>query len=232
MRLSMGIAGLMASVALASAADIPPPVRPGPVPPPVVAPRPVFTWTGCYIGINGGYGRGSISAAGNGIEITEDGFQGPLAGGQLGCNYQTGQFVWGVEADGQWSDIKKETLVLGLTATDRATWFATGRLRAGFAMDNVLFYGTGGYAHVGLESSLSNGAVTVRATDDRGGWTVGGGVEVAWQNWSFKAEYLYLRTFDETLAFPGVNVVFNDQAHIARIGLNYRFGPTTVTARY
>jgi outer membrane immunogenic protein len=73
------------------------------------------------------------------------------------------------------------------------------------------------------------------------GWTVGGGVEAALgrSNWSVKLEYLYmdLGSFSDTVTFattfPAVNVRFNSYVtdHIARVGLNYRFGGPVV-ARY
>src|SRR5690348_10714955 len=70
---------------------------------PYVAPAPVFSWTGCYIGVHAGAGvlldqgfqdEGGVPADRHGI--------GGLAGGQVGCNYQTGMLVLGIEGEGFW----------------------------------------------------------------------------------------------------------------------------------
>jgi outer membrane immunogenic protein len=106
-------------------------------------------------------------------------------------------------------------------------------LRVGFAANNALFYATGGYAHIGTETSASFLDVTATERDNRGGWTVGGGIELGFTpNWSLKAEYLYIRSFDEDITFFGVPIGWRLETHVARIGLNYRFGGGAVVARY
>src|SRR5437899_10282718 len=71
---------------------------------PYAAPAPVFSWTGCYVGVHGGAGV-----------LLDQGFQsniddrhgiGGLAGGQIGCNYQIGMLVLGIEGEGFWSGMK------------------------------------------------------------------------------------------------------------------------------
>lgn len=239
MRKILTITALLATTSLAGAADIPARV---PVRTPAVAPVAVsyaYNWSGCYIGVNGGYGFGSAVAEFGGVTSTENGFDGGLAGGQVGCNYQAGQFVFGLEVDGQWANLEKSLTgflgVAGLTYTREANWFVTARGRAGFAANNVLFYATGGYAHIGTKQTLSFGALSVSENDSRGGWTVGGGLEFGFGQWSLKGEYLYIRSFDRDTVFVGPPAVtFTDyvQAHVARVGLNYRFGGGPVVARY
>ena len=131
------------------AADISPP-RPAPAP--VVVPPPVlkYDWTGFYIGGNVGYGwaRETVTASAGGFSASaSQDLQGAIAGGLVGFNWQAGMFVAGIEADYQWSDQKLSQTILGITATDRISAFATVRGRAGVAIDNVYLYGTGGYAH-------------------------------------------------------------------------------------
>ena len=73
---------------------------------PYAVPAPAFSWTGCYVGVHGGAGV-----------LLDQGFQqrvlfddrhgvGGLAGGQIGCNYQTGRLVFGIEGEGFWSGMK------------------------------------------------------------------------------------------------------------------------------
>ena len=106
-------------------------------------------------------------------------------------------FVFGVEVDGQWASIKESFTVPPLTFTDKITYFFTARGRLGVAAQNILFYGTGGYAHVGAKSEVTNGVATLSISGDRGGWTAGGGAEFGFGNASLKLEYLYIQTFDK-----------------------------------
>jgi outer membrane immunogenic protein len=96
-----GCAGLLAS-ALASptfAADLKPilkaPARKAPV---EAAP---FSWTGFYVGANGGYGWGTSSWFDPTTGAGTDNFKlhGFMAGGTAGYNLQIGAWVWGVEGD-------------------------------------------------------------------------------------------------------------------------------------
>src|SRR5665647_2068152 len=94
-------AGLLAAamVSPSFAADLPRPAYKAPI---YVAP---FSWSGFYVGINGGYGWGKSSWS-NAVANTGDfTIKGPLVGGTLGYNLQTGSFVWGLEADGDISFI-------------------------------------------------------------------------------------------------------------------------------
>src|SRR3954469_13784892 len=94
----LACAGLLAAaVATPSfAADI---VRPSLKAPVFVAP---FSWSGFYVGINGGYGWGTAdwSSTGTAASVKP---KGGLVGGTLGYNMQTGNWVWGIEGDLDWS---------------------------------------------------------------------------------------------------------------------------------
>ena len=78
-----------------------------------------------------------------------------LAGGTLGGNYQWGQFVLGIEGDGDWKDVNATTSTncTGFGCTTRSDWLATVRGRAGYAVDRILFYGTGGGAFGNLQAA-------------------------------------------------------------------------------
>ena len=83
-----------------------------------VAPAPIFTWSGCYVGATIGYKWGTSKQTYGGLgpacliaflpvgtDLTGNyNVNGPLGGGEAGCNYQTGNWVWGVEVDGSWAD--------------------------------------------------------------------------------------------------------------------------------
>ena len=135
------IAGVLALTAggQALAADLP---QPGPPPPRAPAtyvpvPAPVFTWTGIYLGINGGYAFGDSNWSIPGLvptgNFSTDGF---LVGGTVGGNYQWGQFVLGIEGDWDWQDLNGTTFVTGgsgcgLGCETKSDWLATVRGRAG-----------------------------------------------------------------------------------------------------
>jgi outer membrane immunogenic protein len=115
--ISTAAAATMAGSALA--ADLPS----RKAPPPVAPPPPVFTWTGFYIGVNGGYisregtrvvgspGAVNLAVAGavpggiasaTGATFSSRRQDGGLAGGQIGYNWQINPWaVMGVEADAQ-----------------------------------------------------------------------------------------------------------------------------------
>ncbi|MGF9764024.1 outer membrane beta-barrel protein [Microvirga sp. 0TCS3.31] len=255
--------GLLAATALstlavsaASAADLP--VRTAP-PAPIIA-APIFTWSGFYAGVNAGWGWRSddeesvLLAPGPGVVpgtliFPDSGDGGFVGGAQIGYNFQTGSFVWGVEADIQWADTDQGeevrfvpagavgTFVPGEFENDLSDWFGTVRLRAGVAFDRVLVYATGGVAY----------------TEDKAGWAVGGGAEWALpvgglfgsigSAATFGIEGLWV-SFDEDDDFdttrpigtftpavgPAVNVFAPDVGNneneffIARAKLNFKFG--------
>jgi outer membrane immunogenic protein len=200
----------------AFAADLPPATMP-PRAPAAYAPAvaPTYNWSGIYVGVNGGYGFGTttvkvgpLSASG-----TTDG---GVVGGTIGANYQIGQFVVGIEGDGDWSDfgLNGFTSCLGCTGTDN--WLATGRGRLGFAWDRVLLFGTGGAA---FSEGVTSGAGT------QVGWTAGGGVEVGiTENFTAKVEYLFV-DFGSTScgSGSGISCSVNFDASLVRGGLNYKF---------
>ena len=80
-------------------------------PMPYAAPAPAFSWTGCYVGVHGGAGvfhdEGFRSGGGVTTDLAGDRHGvGGLAGGQIGCNYQIGMLVLGIEGEGFWSGMK------------------------------------------------------------------------------------------------------------------------------
>ncbi|MBZ9821920.1 outer membrane protein [Mesorhizobium sp. CA4] len=187
-----------------------------------------YDWTGAYIGVNagGGFGTFSIDPAGGGpggFDLSASGF---LGGIQAGYNWQVGQFVYGVEADFQGSDVKAEISLGGPSLEAKVDWFGTVRARIGYTpVDRFLVYGTGGlaYGHEKLDTSGLGGGPSFSKT--RVGWTVGAGAEYAiTNNWSFKSEYLYTDLGKQTFDIGGpVGADVKVPFHTVRVGLNYKF---------
>jgi outer membrane immunogenic protein len=252
MRKTIITAAIAASAAFggaALAADIP--RKSAPVP--FVQAVPIFTWTGFYVGLNGGYifdgGRSTVTgspallatgfAPTGGSKTLGDGF---TIGGTLGYNYQIGSFVAGLEADLNYVDLgKKSTSVIGslsTTLSQDASYLGTVRGRLGVAFDRLLIYATGGLAYGDQDASTSISGLgrtwAGSKSTTRFGYTVGAGLEYAIdRNWSAKIEYLYydLGKSDYTspqitgAALPGVfgTTRAENKGNLVRAGINYRF---------
>ncbi len=213
------------------AADLPPAAAPPPrAPAAYIPPPPMFSWTGFYLGINGGYGFGQSSWTSGALTTGNFNTSGFLIGGTLGANYQIGSFVIGLEGDGDWNDANGTSFsgaaACGPGCNTQGEWLATVRGRAGYAWDRVLFYGTGGAAFGSVQAAFG-GLPT--ATSTQTGWTAGAGVEWAFlPNWTAKVEYLYVNLGN--LSCPvtscgsvgNTSVSFNE--NIIRAGINYKFG--------
>jgi outer membrane immunogenic protein len=199
---ALAAAASFAGIGAASAADMAVKARP------IVAP--VYSWTGCYIG---------LSAGAKGV-ATRDTVYNPatafptpasfydagrledetwIAGGQIGCNYQTGRWVFGIEGDAhaqRWATtsvvppgVVPFNFVPGDTFDLRSDWQASIRGRVGYAMDRTLFYVSGGAAFTQVRANsfyvasfIGNTpvpALLVSDTRTLTGWTIGAGVEHA-----------------------------------------------------
>lgn len=208
---SVALLGLVAAGA-ASAADLP--SRKGPVAAPVYVPA--FTWTGFYVGANAGYGWGNVNANGFANVGDLDGF---IGGGQVGYNYQIGQFVVGAEADFQGADLSSGNN-LGLIGV-KTEYFGTVRARVGVAFDRFLPYITGGWAYGNVKTSIP----AIGFSSDRthtGGWALGGGVEYAFTNNIVGGvEYLYVDLGEKNILGAGTKV--GTDFSVVRARLSYKF---------
>jgi outer membrane immunogenic protein len=204
------------------AADMPAPTYRGAYYKNPVYVGPAFSWTGFYAGINGGYGFGKSSWSGP-PSTGNFNVNGPLVGGTLGYNLQTGSWVFGLEADLDYSWIKGSTITTCAGSCEtKDTWLATGRGRIGYAWDRWLPFITGGAAY-GSEKATLAGASESKA---KFGWTAGAGVEYAFLgSWSAKLEYLYvdLGKWSCSAATCGVASDVTFKTSLVRVGLNYRF---------
>lgn len=178
---------------------------------------------------------------------------GIFGGGQIGFNYQFPSTPWlvGVEADIDASSIRGSssycpvgtstgpgpgagsTFVLGCSTNSmKLEDFGTVRGRLGYAWDNLLFYGTGGWAWARSSSTLTNTCMgslcpgksspftssAPSTTSMIGGWAAGGGFEWAFlPHWAFRVEYLHLQFngVGTNYAFSGTNNFFFPGGSIA-----------------
>lgn len=187
--------------------------------PPVVY-EPVYNWSGLYIGINGGGGWGDTNESGPFSVGSGHNISGGLIGGTIGYNWQFNQLVFGVEGDIDWARIRGTGFcgAGAFTCTTDGRWIGTARARLGYAMGRFMPYVTAGAAAVGVRNTIAG---IGSATDTKGGWTAGVGLEAALVgNWTGKIEYLYVD------AGRGASVAGSEadfRANLVRVGLNYRF---------
>jgi len=219
-----------------------------------IAAAPAFSWTGCYVGAHAGGSTIHTFTATNfeGSGSTGDNGTGAVAGGQVGCNYQAGNWVFGVEGEGSWSNSKATNSIV-LTPLDSVS-LATKNTsdfsiagRAGIAFDHTLIYGKGGWAWGSFDYNSTLICCVVGFSSTSGsynadGFLVGAGIEHALtRNWTIKFEYDYLGFGSKLLnvgatPFAGVpvNVSTSPTKQIFKVGANYLFdfGRAPVVAKY
>ena len=181
-RLVAAAAIAVAAYKPALAADLPIPSYPPPLP---VA---VYNWTGLYLGVNGGFGTGNSNWSDGPIGTTgsfpTSGF---LIGGTAGINYQIGEYVFGIEGDGDWTNLHGNSgstcgaisavVTPPVSCQTQSQWLATIRGRVGYAFDRILLYGTAGAAFGNIQTGLN--PPSTFDSSIKAGWTVGGGLEYA-----------------------------------------------------
>lgn len=179
--------------------------------------------------------------------------RGGFAGGvQAGYNWQSGSFVYGVEADfdgltnkssGGFVTVIPRAYTNAGSASASISWLATARLRAGLAFDRTLVYATGGIAAGGVKASSSSIGTDGSTYDTflgsvsktRFGWTVGAGVEYALTDrWLLRGEGLYynlgrvsygVNAQDANTLSEGLSITARHKADgfVLRTGLSYKF---------
>ena len=247
----LGTVGLLALglAAPAMAADLA--ARPYTKAPPMEAP--IYDWTGFYIGANGGWGQSH-----NCWDIVDpfgvafaDGCRdrsGGVFGGQIGYRWQASQWVFGVEAQGDWADLSNQRVSLfnplfsTRTQTDGIGLF-TGQI--GYAWNAALFYLKGGAAVTSNRFSVLttlNNVELAAASATRWGGTVGVGFEYGFApNWSVGVEYdhLFMGNANNSFTAPAVPAAFfnnriSQDVDMLTLRVNYRFGGygSPVIAKY
>ena len=234
----------------------------------VKAPEPPpYQWTGCYVGLNlggGASGTNFSSAVGPGTHLLgadpavvaasggggANG-EGILAGGQAGCNWQTGTLVLGLEGDFDYfhsnpnfgnntNTLSDGVAPFTISQSLTTNYLATIRPRIGIGADRNLAYITGGVAftRVSYTESYSDGAAppgagTASASRNLVGWTAGAGWEYAFaEHWTVRAEYL-IAGFQKTSALGaitdaagGSNALSGSSdvtIQLIRAGVNFKF---------
>ena len=242
----LGTIGAVAMVAPAFAADLP--TRTYAPPPVFVA---VYDWTGFYIGGNGGWATshncwGIVPAAG---AVIADGCadrSGGVLGGQIGYRWQSGQFVFGLEGQGDWADLNGTRVSIfnpAFTTGTRMNGIGLFTGQIGYAWNAALLYLKGGAA-VTSNSAFINTTVgnvgIVSASSTRWGGTVGVGLEYGFSpNWTAGIEYDHLFMGDSNNTFSVVNPLLAGAANritqdvdMVSLRFNYKFCETAVDGRY
>ena len=209
--------GVLALASAAKAADLPPRYQGTRAP----VYSPLYSWSGFYLGFNGGgaFGSSSWDSTG-GFDVS-----GGLLGLTAGYNWQAGTFVFGLEGDVDWTNIKGTTFAFCAPGCETSnSWLATVRGRVGYTIDRFLPYVTGGFALGDIRAHTPGFA---GKDETNVGWTVGAGLEVAlFGTWTAKGEYLFVDLGDINCGLA-CGALTNDHAsfstHILRGGLNYRF---------
>jgi outer membrane immunogenic protein len=231
----MAAAALAAFVlpGIANAADLAVPPAP-----PVFVPAPVLSWTGAYVGLNGGGGWGTtahtFTGVAAGLSASTGNFKtsGGVAGGTWGYNYQIGAWVFGAESDLDWANIRGTftATIPGVIAGSLSTklnWLSTYRARVGYTWGQSMLYATGGAAVGNITATAAGTVPAVPATGSTSqsntelGWTAGAGFEYMFMpHLTGKIEYLYVNLPSTTLIFVD-SVKFNTS--IVRAGVNWKF---------
>jgi outer membrane immunogenic protein len=241
----LGAAGFVALVltAPASAADLA--ARPYTKAPPMIAA--IYDWSGFYIGANGGWGSSRncwdfLPVAG---AVAPEGCHdatGGVAGGQIGYRWQSGGWVFGLEAQGNWADLRGSNVSQAFGGSiNRSKIDAFGLFtgQVGYAWNNALLYVKGGAAVTDSRYDIRNAAtnVLIANTGDQTRWggTIGAGVEYGFApNWSAGVEYDHIFSQDKNVTFtaPGGVLVQTDRVRqdvdLVTARVNYRWGGPVV----
>jgi outer membrane immunogenic protein len=215
-----------------------------------------YDWSGFYVGINGGGGTSrkcwdlatpvTVVGAGTtppGPEGCHDATGGTV-GGQFGYRWQSAAWVFGLEAQGNWSDLRGDNISLAIP-TDRnrsridAFGLFTGQV--GYAWNNALLYVKGGAAVTDDRYTIfavPTGALVDTASETRWGAAVGLGLEYGFApNWSlgFEYDHLFMGTRNVTFITGGGVLDGTDRIRqdvdLFTARINYKFGGPVV-ARY
>ncbi len=255
---TVGLLALGAAPALA--ADLPAKVY---TKAPAVIP-PIYNWSGFYVGINGGGGSARDcwtlnSLAGIAVPAVAEGCHnatGGMVGGQIGYRWQSANWVFGVEAQGDWTDFKGSNasnllagtafagLLTNQTKVDALGLF-TGQV--GYAWNNVLWYVKGGAAVTDNKYNglfTPTGFVIDTASTTRWGGTVGTGIEIGFApGWSvaFEYDHLFMDNGNTTFSVPVGGLLgagfatrgerISQNVDIGTVRINYTFGGPVV-AKY
>jgi outer membrane immunogenic protein len=252
--LLLAAAGLTAvAIAPALAADLPARAPAYTKAPAIV--EPIYNWSGFYGGLNAGGASSrncwSINnAIGVAVPSTAEGCHnatGALAGGQIGYRWQMTNWVFGLEAQGDWADLKGSNVsqltapfaVFNNNSKIDAIGLFTGQV--GYAWNNVLWYGKGGAAvtHDKYNGDIL-GTTFDTASETRWGGVIGTGFEFGFApNWSVAVEYDHVFMGSHNVSFNATALggIFTrtdsikQDVDMGTVRVNYTFGGP-VLAKY
>jgi opacity protein-like surface antigen len=218
----------------------------------------IYDWRGFYVGANAG---GAVASK-NWEFFDEFGFNtpnglpgfigegthsasGPIIGGQAGYRGQSGRWVFGVEAQGDWARLRGNNVSIFTFSDDNRTnvdglGIFTGQV--GYTAFDTLLYVKGG-AVVASERynvvDTGTGALKATASDTRWGAAVGAGLEYGFTpNWTAGVDYVHGFLGSKTLDIPSVaggiyeTERIRQRLDLVTLRLNYKFGQSAVVAKY
>lgn len=237
---------VLAAASQASAADLA--ARPYTKAPPMIAAA--YSWSGFYIGGNGGYGWSDkcweqlTRLTGAFVADSCHNADGGVAGGQIGYRWQSASWVFGIEGQGDWANLKGSSTstlapVIGLESKVEAFGLLTGQI--GYAWNNTLLYVKGGAAVTSDKYRryvIATDATTSTASETRWGGTVGAGIEYGFiPNWTVGVEYDHLFMGSRNLDFYSATGVLSQTEKIRQdvdlvtLRVNYKWGGPVI-AKY
>lgn len=170
--------------------------------------------SGPYVGAFVGWGWGDSAVAGVNSDV-----DGLLGGALIGWELRRDSFLVGVEGDIGATDING-TNTAGSTSVD-VDWLASLRLRAGFRLDGLSAYGTGGVAFADMDATVST-AAPPSDSKTLTGFVVGGGVSAPLaENLAARLEYLYYDFNSSGYMIGGAAVQGDLRLHTVRAALIY-----------
>ncbi len=234
----VALSALIAGPAMAADLPVRAPVYKAPPPVPVY-----FSWTGCYFGghVGGLWAKKDWTYVTfpAGVAAGSHDADDIIGGVQVGCNYQVGQVVFGIQGDYGWTDAHgshNDLFFAGFTDHSRIRSLASVTGRIGYAWDRFLGYVKGGGAWERDNYEFAFGGATFStASETRGGWTVGVGGEYAFTNWlTGFVEYDYYDFGTRSNTFTdGTIVDIRERKSVVKGGINFKFGwDGPVAARY
>jgi outer membrane immunogenic protein len=209
---------------------------------------PAYNWSGFYVGINGGWGSSNDNRVNlsDGHNLGSYDATGGIVGGQIGYRWQTGNWVFGLEAQGDWADLRgsaQNAFVVGNAIRSGMDAFGLFTGQIGYAWNNVLLYVKGGAAvtdrNYDFLNTVTGGLVSSSGDQANWGETVGIGLEYGFApNWSAAIEYDHIFEQRHTVGFvtpagfpSSATFSSGGDSDLVTARQNYRFGGPIV-ARY
>jgi outer membrane immunogenic protein len=188
---------------------------------------PAFSWTGVYVGAQGGYmwGKADHSYSSDWGPSGSSDSNGWIGGVHTGYNMQSGNVVYGIEADVEGGNVSGSFTNLTSSGSVDLNWQGSVRARLGYVTGKALLYVTGGWAFGDFDFNGRAGGFASGYSETLHGWTIGAGGEFAMSNnMTMRLEYRYtdFGNASGNLA-PTLRMPVDLDAHAIRAGISYKF---------